>query len=147
MYDWFVGSDGQENEAGKLFDVTNDIIRRITRYAAALSEKNALGANRKEEYKKVAELFMRCEDLSQAHKMSAMVFGMEKPFHISADSIRETDSINKGVYEEKPFCIDLKPRVRTYREKTNEVLLWNPGRRSLKPEGKLLNVRKRKCAK
>ena len=63
MYDWFVGSEGQENEAGKLFDVTNDIIRRITRYAAALSEKNALGANRKEEYKKVAELFMRCEDL------------------------------------------------------------------------------------
>lgn len=41
----------------KAFDATNDIIRRITRYAAQLSEKNALGANRKEEYRKVAELF------------------------------------------------------------------------------------------
>lgn len=57
IYDWFVGKEGQENEAGKLFDATNDIIRRITRYAAQLSEKNALGANRKEEYRKVAELF------------------------------------------------------------------------------------------
>ena len=27
IYDWFVGSEGQENEAAKLFDVTNEIIR------------------------------------------------------------------------------------------------------------------------
>ena len=61
---------------------------------------------------------MKCEDLADAHKMAAMVFGLEKPFHIAADSIRETDSINKGVYEENPFLVELKPRVRTYREKT-----------------------------
>ena len=57
IYDWFVSSNGEENEAGKLFDATNEIIRRITRYAAQLSEKNAFGANRREEYRKVAELF------------------------------------------------------------------------------------------
>ena len=68
IYDWFVGKEGQENEAGKLFDATNDIIRRITRYAAQLSEKNALGANRKEEYRKVAELFLQCQDMEEAHK-------------------------------------------------------------------------------
>ena len=45
IYDWFVSSNGEENEAGKLFDATNEIIRRITRYAAQLSEKNAFGAN------------------------------------------------------------------------------------------------------
>ena len=50
IYNWFVGAEGTENEAGKLFDATNEIIRRITRYAAQLSEKNALGANRKEEW-------------------------------------------------------------------------------------------------
>ena len=83
IYDWFAGAGDQENEAARLFDATNEIIRRITRYAAQLSEKNALGANRKEEYRKVADLFMRCEDINEAHKMSAMVFGMERPFHIS----------------------------------------------------------------
>lgn len=36
---WFLAENGLENEAGKLFDATNEIIRRITRYAAALSEK------------------------------------------------------------------------------------------------------------
>ena len=118
IYDWFVGNEGQENEAGKLFDATNDIIRRITRYAAQLSEKNALGANRKEEYRKVAELFLQCQDMEEAHKMSAMVFGMECPQHITGDLVRETDSMNIGVYEEQPMEISLKPRIRTYREKS-----------------------------
>ena len=119
IYDWFVGKEGQENEAGKLFDATNDIIRRITRYAAQISEKNAMGANRREEYRKVAEMFMKCKDIREAHKMSAMVFGLEQPFHIKGDLIRETDSMNQSVYEEMPLDIKLKPRVRTYREKTN----------------------------
>ena len=119
IYDWFVGAEGQENEAAKLFDATNEIIRRITRYAAQLSEKNALGANRKEEYRKVADLFLRCDTVEDAHKMSAMVFGMERTFHISGDPQRETDSMNVGVYEEQPIHVELKPRIRSFREKTN----------------------------
>lgn len=123
IYDWFVQENGQENEAAKLFDATNDIIRRITRYAAQISEKNAMGANRREEYRKVAEMFMKCEDIGEAHKMSAMVFGLEQPFHMKGDLIRETDSMNQSVYEEKPLDIKLKPRVRTYREKMNRSVI------------------------
>ena len=119
IYEWFVSSNGEENEAGKLFDATNEIIRRITRYAAQLSEKNAFGANRREEYRKVAELFLKCEDVQQAHRMSAMVFGLEKPYHLKGDLVRETDSMNQSVYEERPFEVTLKPRVRTYREKSS----------------------------
>ena len=119
MYDWFVSNEGQENEAMKLFDATNDIIRRITRYAAQISEKNALGANRREEYRKVAQIFLQCKEIDDAHKMSAMVFGIERPYHLKGDLIRETDSMNKGVYEEQSAEVILKPRVRTYREKTS----------------------------
>ena len=119
MYDWFVSNEGQENEAMKLFDATNDIIRRITRYAAQISEKNALGANRREEYRKVAQMFLQCKEIDDAHKMSAMVFGIERPYHLKGDLIRETDSMNKGVYEEQSAEVILKPRVRTYREKTS----------------------------
>ena len=46
--------------------------------------------------------------------MSAMVFGMECPQHLAGELIRETDSMNIGVYEEQPMEITLKPRVRTY---------------------------------
>ena len=49
IFEWFCGSSGEDNEAAKLFDKTNDIIRKITRYATQISEKNALGANRREE--------------------------------------------------------------------------------------------------
>lgn len=118
IHNWFVSENGQENEAGKLFDATNEIIRKITRYATQLSEKNALGANRREEYRKVASVFMKCTDISQAHKMSAMVFGIERPYHLKGDSPRETESMNQSVYEESAIEFTLKPRVRTYREKS-----------------------------
>lgn len=121
IYHWFVSENGEENEAGKLFDATNEIIRKITRYAAQLSEKNAFSANRREEYKKVAELFLKCETMEEAHKMSAMVFGLEKPFHLKGEIIRESDSTNQGVYEEPALELTLKPRIRTYREKMNRT--------------------------
>ena len=147
IYDWFVGAEGQENEAAKLFDATNEIIRRITRYAAQLSEKNALGANRKEEYRKVAELFMRCEDVTEAHKMSAMVFGMERPFHISGDLERETDSMNGGVYEERPLRVELKPRIRSYREKTNRSSITETKQMKLETRQKMLHQQKQEQQK
>lgn len=119
IYNWFVSDGVNENEAGRLFDETNEIIRKITRYAAQITEKNASGANRREEYRKAAELFLSCQDLNEAHRMAAMVFGMERPLHLKGEKVRETDSMNHGVYEEAPFVLTLKPRVRTYREKSN----------------------------
>ena len=147
IYNWFVGSEGQENEAGKLFDATNDIIRRITRYAAQLSEKNALGANRKEEYRKVAELFLRCQDVAEAHKMSAMVFGMECPQHLAGALIRETDSMNIGVYEERPMEITLKPRVRTYKEKSRRSAIREAAEQKQETRRKLLEKQKEETKK
>ena len=147
IYNWFVGAEGAENEAGKLFDATNEIIRRITRYAAQLSEKNALGANRKEEYKKAAELFLRCNDLSEAHEMSAMVFGIEHPWHLAGDLIRETDSMNQGVYEEVPLQFTLKPRVRTYREKSKRSGIRESAEQKQETRRKLLQKQKEEMQK
>lgn len=135
---WFVAEAGQENEVGKLFDATNDIIRRITRYATQLSEKNALGANRREEYRKVAEIFMKCKEISEAHKMSALVFGLERPFHFKEERPRETDSMNGSVYEEKGAEILLKPRTRTYREKTKRSSIQDSRTEKEKMRGRML---------
>ena len=143
IYDWFVASNGGENEAGKLFDATNEIIRRITRYAAQLSEKNAFGANRREEYRKVAELFLTCSDVQQAHRMSAMVFGMERPYHLAGDLVRETDSMNQGVYEESPLEITLKPRVRTYREKARRSAIRESAAERQQTRARLIEQQRR----
>ncbi len=114
---WFVGDAGEESEAAKVFDTTNEIIRKITRYAARISEAGNGGANRREEYQKLASMFGKCKDIREAHCLSALVFGIEKPIHLKGDFKRETDSINSGVYEEKPLCLTIAPRVRTYKEK------------------------------
>ena len=114
---WFTGSSGSGSEAAKVFDTTNEIIRKITRYATRLSEQSNSGANRREEYRKLADLFARCGDIDEAHKLSAVVFGIEKPLHLKGDFARETESINSGVYEEEPQVVTVMPRVRNYREK------------------------------
>ena len=147
IYDWFVSANGEENEAGKLFDATNEIIRRITRYAAQLSEKNAFGANRREEYRKVAELFLRCDDVQQAHRMSAMVFGIERPYHLKGDLVRETDSMNLGVYEEQPFSVMLKPRVRTYREKSSRSAIRESAEEKQKTRQRMMEQQKEDAKK
>lgn len=117
ILEWFTGGGGRESEAGKVFDTTNDIIRRITRYATRISEMSNQGANRREEYRKLSEMFYSCRDIREAHRLSAVVFGMEKPLHLYGEFRRETDSINSGVYEEKPHVEILRPRIRNYREK------------------------------
>ena len=114
---WFCGNNGSGSEAAKVFDTTNEIIRKITRYATRLSEQNNSGANRREEYRKLADLFAHCEDIDEAHKLSAVVFGIEKPLHLKGDFVRETESINSGVYEEQPKVVTVMPRVRNYKEK------------------------------
>ncbi len=115
--EWFVSNGGKEAEAVKVFDMTNEIIRKITRYATRLSERSNMGANRREEYYKVAEMFGKCQDINEAHRLAASVFGIEAPLHLKGDMPRETDSIHSSLYEEEPYLVKLAPRVRTYREK------------------------------
>ena len=116
--EWFMGNGSDESEAYKVFDATNEIIRRITRYATRISELTNSGANRREEYYKLACMFSKCSSIDEAHCLSAYVFGIEAPFHLKGDFVRDTESINSGVYEEKPAFVEITPRIRAFREKS-----------------------------
>ena len=118
LQEWFSGTDGKESEASKVFDTTNEIIRKITRYAARISEMSNSGANRREEYHKIAVMFSKCSDIYEAHRLAASVFGVEKPLHLKGLLGRQTESINSGVFEEEPHVVTVTPRVRTYKEKS-----------------------------
>ena len=53
--------------------------------------------------------------------------------------------MNRGVYEEKPIQIELKPRVRTYREKTKRSSIIESTEKKLETRRKMLEQqRKRK---
>ena len=76
-----------------------------------------MGVSRKNEYKKFLELFLACEDLDEARRVSAHVFGVQKIQHFKTIVPREEDSINSSVYGEEPASFLLKPHTRSYREK------------------------------
>ena len=117
MKEWFLGTEGKESEALLVFDTTNEIIRKVTRYATRISEQTNSGANRREEYYKIAQMFSKCETIEEAHRLSSYVFGIEVPLHLKGNFIRDTDSIYSSVYEEKPYVVEVLPRIRTYKEK------------------------------
>ena len=117
MREWFIGSLGNISMADNLLESTNEIIRKITRYALQIVEMQTSGGSRKGEYKSLIEMFNKCVDIKEAHKLSSVVFGVMSSKHIGCDIERQTENINSGIYDESPTIITVQPSNR-YRAKT-----------------------------
>ena len=118
LKNWFLGNTGRESEISRVLDITNEIIRKVTRYASQISESRNSAANRKEEYKRLTELFLSTESIDEAHMLSALSFGIFRTRHIKGEIIRSTESLNSSVYDEAPLIVEIKPRIRQYRQKS-----------------------------
>ncbi len=118
LQNWFLGQASSESESARVMKITNNIVQQVTRYAAEIAENYYSAANRKEDYKKICGLFLECPNMEEAHRLSALVFGIFNTCHLQGKLSRETESFNSSIYEEKPEQIVIKPRLRTYREKT-----------------------------
>lgn len=119
---WFVGT---ASEASKLLAMTNEIIRKLTRFAFQIVENQNSAANRKEEYRKLCELFLTCETIEDAHLLSSMTFGVSHMKHIKSNVERDSDSITSSMWMESPSSYTVKPRIRHYREKANREGIKN----------------------
>ena len=62
-------------------------------------------------------MFCKSENIEEAHKLSSLVFGMFNTRHIKGNYVRETDSINSSLLEEKSNEYEIKLRIREYKEK------------------------------
>jgi uncharacterized protein (TIGR02677 family) len=121
MVEWFLTVGGQRPLYEQLIDHTNEIIRKITRFALQILDKRNMGVNRKKDYEKLIEIFRNVDNTAEAHKLSALVFGVEGTRHLLADETRTTDSTNSSVFDEKPTRVSLKPSVNTYKEKLKKT--------------------------
>jgi uncharacterized protein (TIGR02677 family) len=121
LKNWFVDGQGQECEAKKVLKITSDIIRNIIQNAALIVQVQNWGISRKDDYKKFLELFLKCEDLEEAHKLSAHVFGVQQIEHYKTNIPRDEDGINNSVYQEEPALFLLKPHTRGYRERKDRT--------------------------
>ncbi len=117
MREWFIGASGNISMADNLLESTSEIIRKITRYALQIVEMQTSGGSRKGEYKALIEMFNKCIDINEAHKLSSVVFGVMSSKHIGCDIERETENINSGIYEENATTVIVQPSNR-YRAKT-----------------------------
>ncbi len=73
--------------------------------------------------------------------------GMERPLHLKGEQVRETDSMNQGVYEEKPMMLTVKPRVRTYREKNNRSAIRESAEQKKKARQEMIKRQKEDAEK
>lgn len=117
---WFIDSGGHECESRKVLRITNDVIRSIIQNAALIVQIQNWGISRKDDYRKFLELFLKCGELDEAHRLSAHVFGIQRIQHFKTNAPREEDAINCSIYEEEPAEFLLKPHTRAYREKKDK---------------------------
>lgn len=120
LKNWFLDSQDHECECRKVLKITNDIIRSLIQNAALIVQIQNWGISRKDDYLKFLELFLKCEDLDEAHRLSAHVFGVQRVRHFKINAPRETDAINGSIYEEEPAEFLLKPHTRAYHEKKDK---------------------------
>ncbi|MCR4426635.1 MAG: DUF2397 domain-containing protein, partial [Firmicutes bacterium] len=91
LKDWFLGVGGRESDPSYLQNETNETIRRITRFAQRLGERNQNIRSRYSDYLYLADWFSRLESIEEAHRLSACVFGVPNTRHFVADSPASED--------------------------------------------------------
>ena len=120
LKNWFLALEGRESESSKVLAITNDIIRSMIQNAALIVQLQNWGVSRKDDYRKFLKLFLECENMEEAHKLSAHVFGVQNVAHFKQNAQRETDGITGSVYDEEPLEYMLKPHTRTYRQRKDK---------------------------
>ena len=125
LYAWFVSSQGRESTCNSAMEYTNDIIRKMVNNAILLMQLQNAGISRKQDYRKYMQMFADCENINDAHCLSAHVFGVMNVAHYKYNSTCETDSIYENAADLAPQVFEVKPVSRTYkpRIKTEGVSL------------------------
>lgn len=122
---WFLGNVSQrESEIIFLQNETNETIRRMTRFAQRIGEKQNNFRSRRKDYLHLAKWFHQIEDLNEAHKLSSVVFGVFHTKHIFAET-SQTEDIYAEVWDQSPTLITLNPRIRQFKEKTRPSAIVN----------------------
>ncbi len=117
LENWFLDHDGETSEYKEILAITGDIIRNIIENAALIVQVQNWGISRKDDYRTFLHLFEEAPDLETAHRISAHVFGIQQIEHLKENALRDSDDPNGSVYDEEPFTYQIKPRVRSFRER------------------------------
>lgn len=118
---WFCGQDAT---ARRVLDITNEIIRRVVQNAALLIQMEAMGSEKKAELRHLARLFARCDSVEDAHRLSAMAFGVPGTRHFTRDvdsgAEWEGDCLYRTAWQDRTLEARLLPRTRAYKPRMDK---------------------------
>lgn len=140
LRDWFLGSFGRESELIALERETTETIRRITRFAQRLGEKHQVMRSRYRDYLFLADWFAGMEDMGEAHKLAAVLFGTSGIRHIYAEDAA-SDDMYGDLWENEPTVVTVKPSVTGYREKTRPGAVIDQSARQAEARAEYLKER------
>ena len=120
LKNWFISTDNFQSESNRVMDITDRIISKIVHNAALIIQMQSWGISRKDDYQRFISMFANCEDINEAHKLSAHVFGIQHLKHYKINNERLTDNINSSTYDEEPMEYTIKPHTRTYKPRVDK---------------------------
>ena len=118
---WFISKNGMPSESERVLDITNEVIQKIIQNAALIVQLQNWGISRKSDYRHYIRMFMDCDDINDAHKLAAHVFGIQNVRHFKAAGDRVTDSISNSTYEEEPAEFLLNSHNKTYKPRIDKT--------------------------
>lgn len=111
---WFLPAPDRLSDCQTVLETTNEIIRKILQNANLIVQLQGGGISRKEDYRHYLKLFAGCEDVRQAHCLSAWVFGTQKIEKFVVNDARDGESITSSTYEESSYHYECIPSTRAY---------------------------------
>lgn len=123
LYRWFYGEAGAMSEMMQLEHATKEAIVKIVRNALRIQERKRSAISRRKELDYLGQWFYRTEQLEEAHKLAAHVFGLFQTRHLQGEDMRASDSQEKFMWKEPPILRTLRSRSRKKNERqdTEEV--------------------------
>jgi uncharacterized protein (TIGR02677 family) len=118
MLAWFIDRPGKTSEYSSLMKQTNQAISKITRMIQRFSDRMQQHQSRKKDYIHLAEWFLQCSSVEEAHQLSSQVFGA---FHTQHYYVKPSETSNKfaDIWDIPATVHETIPRIREYRERTS----------------------------
>ncbi|GAB7389241.1 TIGR02677 family protein [Bacillaceae bacterium] len=109
---WFLGDGHEPSDLYYLEQATKETISRVVRCALRIQEKRRIGVSRKRELDHLGQWFFRLDDLEEAKKLAAYVFGLYPTRHFHGWDDEGDGSGQQSMWEEAPMTASLRSRSR-----------------------------------
>ena len=117
MTAWFIDRPGKASEYSTLMKQTSQAISKITRMIQRFSDRMQQHQSRKKDYIHLADWFLQCGSIEEAHQLSSQVFGTSHTEHYYVKQF-ETSNKFADIWDIPATVHETIPRVRGYKERT-----------------------------